>query len=187
LLVNFTDDVNLRPKNRGMKIQIFRALAHATLRALCRLLESPPRDWPCCDKPKTEFISGGRAPEAHHHVSVCDSCGKFNVVGDVNGQHFSVTFSLWHPNALIAAGRPIERIRNDEPASPIADLTVKATKAIRQAAEDVSNVILTVENRCLAADGPVTPTLQEMTEKELRKLWRAAQRIVTETPKRIHS
>jgi len=35
----------------------------------------------------------------------------------------------------------------------------------------IMDVVLNVEARCLAADGPVTPTLQEMTEDEMRKIW----------------
>ena len=38
----------------------------------------------------------------------------------------------------------------------------------------VADVILTVENRCMAADGPVTPTSQEITEADLKAIWRAA-------------
>ncbi len=32
-------------------------------------------------------------------------------------------------------------------------------------------IISAIEGRCMAADGPVSPTLQEMTESELRRLW----------------
>ena len=35
-----------------------------------------------------------------------------------------------------------------------------------------------VDNRCLAADGPVTPTLREATDGELRILYRLAKRIM---------
>lgn len=48
-----------------------------------------------------------------------------------------------------------------------------------QAAERVLDVVTTVEGRCMAADGPVTPTLREMREDELRVLWRAAKVIAT--------
>lgn len=40
-------------------------------------------------------------------------------------------------------------------------------------ARRVLSVVESVENRCMAADGDVTPTLQEMTERELRVLWLA--------------
>ena len=34
-----------------------------------------------------------------------------------------------------------------------------------------------IDNRCMAADGPVTPTLSEATADELRKLYLFADRI----------
>lgn len=34
--------------------------------------------------------------------------------------------------------------------------------------------IESVENRCMAADGPVTPTSEEITDDELRRIWLAA-------------
>lgn len=40
----------------------------------------------------------------------------------------------------------------------------------------IVDIILAVENRCLAADGPVTPTLQEMTAQELQAIYRLAKR-----------
>jgi hypothetical protein len=40
-----------------------------------------------------------------------------------------------------------------------------------------NTIIDTVEARCLATDGPVTPTLQEMREVELAELWRCVQDI----------
>lgn len=36
-----------------------------------------------------------------------------------------------------------------------------------------NHIVDAVEARCMAADGPVTPTLQEISEKELAALWRA--------------
>lgn len=36
-----------------------------------------------------------------------------------------------------------------------------------------NNIVDAVEARCMAADGPVTPTLQEISEKELAALWRS--------------
>lgn len=35
-----------------------------------------------------------------------------------------------------------------------------------------------VENRCMAADGPVTKTCDEITDEELRALYVAAQQVV---------
>lgn len=46
--------------------------------------------------------------------------------------------------------------------------------ALAAAHQRVRSIILSVENRCMAADGPVTPTLEEMTEDELRGIWQAS-------------
>lgn len=48
---------------------------------------------------------------------------------------------------------------------------------LRRNARTIMRLVDRVETRCLAADGPVTPTLQEMTEAELRQLWAAARSI----------
>lgn len=37
------------------------------------------------------------------------------------------------------------------------------------------DTIHSIESRCMAADGPVTPTCKEITDDELRMLYRAAQ------------
>ena len=47
------------------------------------------------------------------------------------------------------------------------------------AAQSICHTISIIETRCMAADGPVTPTLQEMTESELRLIWKAANRIAS--------
>jgi hypothetical protein len=39
------------------------------------------------------------------------------------------------------------------------------------------DTIHSVEQRCMAADGPVTPTCKEITDDELRKLYAAAQQV----------
>lgn len=38
-------------------------------------------------------------------------------------------------------------------------------------AKRIMRIVELVEARCMAADGPVTPTLQEMTEGGLREIW----------------
>jgi Lar family restriction alleviation protein len=45
------------------------------------------------------------------------------------------------------------------------------------AAEQFVRIIDQIEVRCMAVDGPVTPTLNEMSEAELAELWRHAQAI----------
>ncbi len=44
----------------------------------------------------------------------------------------------------------------------------------QQACHRIVNIIECVESRCMAADGPVTPTTKEITEDELRRIWLAA-------------
>lgn len=39
------------------------------------------------------------------------------------------------------------------------------------------NVIHGIEQRCMAADGPVTPTCEEITDDELRTLYKLAQQV----------
>lgn len=38
----------------------------------------------------------------------------------------------------------------------------------------IANIIESVDNRCLAADGPVPPTLQEMTQAEVSEIYALA-------------
>ncbi len=46
----------------------------------------------------------------------------------------------------------------------------------RKACADIVAVIDAVETRCLLSDQDVTPTLQEMTEQEMGRIYRAAKR-----------
>lgn len=41
---------------------------------------------------------------------------------------------------------------------------------------EIADAIVAVENRCMAVDGPVTPTCEEITDADLRKIYRAAQK-----------
>lgn len=53
----------------------------------------------------------------------------------------------------------------------------QSPKRATEAAEEHNEIVETIEARCMAVDGPVTPTGKEMTEDEGRRLWDAAQRI----------
>jgi hypothetical protein len=48
----------------------------------------------------------------------------------------------------------------------------------REFAQLFIETIHTVENRCMAVDGPVTPTCDEITDAELRKLYDAAKEVL---------
>lgn len=51
---------------------------------------------------------------------------------------------------------------------------------LREAAQAAMNVIEMVENRCMAADGPVTPTCDEITDDELREIYHGLRRALQE-------
>ncbi len=46
-----------------------------------------------------------------------------------------------------------------------------------EAIDTFNRIVENVEARCMAVDGPVTPTLKEMSEVELSSLWEAVQAI----------
>lgn len=48
------------------------------------------------------------------------------------------------------------------------------TRKLQNRLDHIVGIIDAVENRCMAADGPVTPTLKEMDEEELRHIYRLA-------------
>ncbi len=54
---------------------------------------------------------------------------------------------------------------------------VEAGAGMREDIAKFNSIIDQVEARCMAVDGPVTPTLQEMGEAELSDLWHCVQRI----------
>jgi hypothetical protein len=53
---------------------------------------------------------------------------------------------------------------------------------VLEAALQFNRIVDQVEARCMAVDGPVTPTLQEITEQELSDLWHAVQTIRAALP-----
>lgn len=53
---------------------------------------------------------------------------------------------------------------------------------LETAVRTFNSIVDGVESRCMAADGPVTPTLREMREDELRALWKSVQTIKSELP-----
>jgi len=46
---------------------------------------------------------------------------------------------------------------------------------LTRAIAEFNKVVDLVEGRCMAADGPVTPTMHEITDGELARLWEAVQ------------
>ncbi len=51
-----------------------------------------------------------------------------------------------------------------------------ALRISRQACAEIVDIIENVERRCEIADGPVTPTLQEMSQSEISRIYKLAQR-----------
>lgn len=64
---------------------------------------------------------------------------------------------------------------------PLAASLVDAAPALLMVARLVVNTIHSVENRCMAADGPVTPTCDEITDAELRAMYEAARDAIRAT------
>ena len=75
----------------------------------------------------------------------------------------------------------VARLNTD--AASMANMNVRVAHASR----DFNEIIDAIENRCMAADGPVTPTLQEMTESELCRLWKSVQKMRTALQERGES
>lgn len=142
--------------------------------------------WKCCEIPVMRFISGGRSSghdrvlPTSEHVGVCDGCGAFTVLASVGDTHVRVRFTLWHPNALIAAGRALEQQRQEEPRSPLAELTVKSTRAIRQAANDVKSTLEAIRKRG-------GPGLVDITAADIAKIYSACELIVTSIPEKVQA
>jgi hypothetical protein len=54
--------------------------------------------------------------------------------------------------------------------------SAEAARAAYIELKRITDIIERVDNRCMAADGPVTPTRQEITDKEMRSIYLAARR-----------
>lgn len=52
----------------------------------------------------------------------------------------------------------------------------------KEALQIVIDTIHSVENRCMAVDGPVTPTSEEITDAELKRMYDAARAALTASP-----
>lgn len=57
-----------------------------------------------------------------------------------------------------------------EPVAGVVDALSRKTEALLE----IREIIEAVENRCMAADGPVTPTHQEITDEEIRRIYKLA-------------
>ena len=57
---------------------------------------------------------------------------------------------------------------------PICDEAADYIESLEQRLSGIVSVIHDVENRCMAIDGPVTPTLHEITERDLRRIYELA-------------
>ncbi len=95
--------------------------------------------------------------------------GKANISVDKPAQDFDPTLE---PPYSSGAVLPACMLLPDGPA-PCLAFTKELCRRIRAEVRlgDIAAIIETVENRCMASDGPVTPTLREITEAEFREIW----------------
>lgn len=63
--------------------------------------------------------------------------------------------------------------------------TISRTREIAKQAGVVVEVLETVDNRALATDGPVTPTIEEIRGDEFRKLYVAAKAMIKACDERV--
>lgn len=84
--------------------------------------------WDCAHK-RINFLSGqhgmGSGISYRHDVSICLDCGEIRVFGYKNGQSFDIKFHLVTDEAIAAAGKYLEAIREDERARKMDDKTPK--------------------------------------------------------------
>jgi hypothetical protein len=97
-------------------IKRLRALAAHEIRQ-----ERVARRSPCCQRQRTHLIQGGHSAGGGEYtqesVYVCENCGQFRVSAMKNGVWTEVRFSIWNPDTLAAAGKPLERVAAEEAAS----------------------------------------------------------------------
>lgn len=71
-----------------------------------------------CEHRKRMFLSGshgvGDGLSYRHDVTLCPDCGEFRVFGYQNGERFNIEFTLNTDEAVQAAGRFLELLREDE-------------------------------------------------------------------------
>lgn len=70
-----------------------------------------------------------------------------------------------HDAGIIEAALELEQVARDNGDS---------AEARQSRLDAIKAIIDSVENRCMAADGPVTKTRHEMTDEELRRIYRLA-------------
>ena len=57
---------------------------------------------------------------------------------------------------------------------PSTPLSVDFEPTAARLCKEIVSIIEAVDQRCMAADGPVTPTLREMTQEEMSRIYRLA-------------
>lgn len=63
----------------------------------------------------------------------------------------------------------------------------ETAQTITESLSEIGQIIEAVDNRCMAVDGPVTPTLQEMTQKEMSRIYELTQPKRGDTPEEKHA
>jgi hypothetical protein len=82
----------------------------------------PERRITCCERERTHLIQGGHGSGGGEYtqdtVVICENCGQFRVSAMKNNVWTEVRFSIWNPDTLAAASKPLERVREDEGIQP---------------------------------------------------------------------
>jgi len=71
------------------------------------------------------------------------------------------------------AGAPTEQVPRGASPDYVARLQTDLRTA-RRSCTEIAQIIEDVDHRCMAADGPVTPTLEEMTQAEMSRIYKLA-------------
>lgn len=82
---------------------------------------------------------------------------------------------FWDFNSDGRYGPSLLNMEENPNAEQLAEEVVRRYNAfspVTQSIDRFNKIIDNIECRCMAVDGPVTPTLQEMKEDELAAIWR---------------
>ena len=72
---------------------------------------------------------------------------------------------------LLSCSWPPDSVGDSDVYSDLGEFATDAS-CVAQALTAIRRIIETVDLRAMAADGPVTPTLQEMTQEEISEIYR---------------
>jgi hypothetical protein len=97
-----------------------------------------------CGHRRTLFLQGAFGSNGPESVSVCRDCGQFKIFADRKGVHFSINFSLWGCDALIAASQTWRTALKGETAE---QLSTRVWKPLDFAGLRLYHVVLRFETK----------------------------------------